>query len=204
MRSLSWRSILYAITFVLFALAIVFWILTLTGWFITDRGFEPLNVLAAALVSSLGGLLALLRACTAGDTSLLAYSPTREQRERNRRTMLELVRSFWVKGVLEQSLHGAAMIELGIGEKPGAVEHPWDMVLQTDREDRVLEPGTKIIDVFDEMGRHLLILGEPGSGKTTMLLELARDAIARAVGDPTQPIPVVFVKRQLEMDIDDN
>jgi NACHT domain len=35
-------------------------------------------------------------------------------------------------------------------------------------------------------------LGEPGSGKTTMLLELARDCIARAEQDDTQPIPVIF------------
>jgi hypothetical protein len=35
-------------------------------------------------------------------------------------------------------------------------------------------------------------LGEPGSGKTTTLLELARDLIARAEKDSTLPIPVVF------------
>ena len=38
----------------------------------------------------------------------------------------------------------------------------------------------------------LLILGEPGSGKTTTLLELARDLIARAEKDSTLPVPVVF------------
>jgi hypothetical protein len=111
---------------------------------------------------------------------------------RNRYAMLELVRNFWVRGVLEQSLHNAAMIELDMEEKPGAVEHSWDMVLQTGREDRLLSPGTKIMDVFDKMGGSLLILGEPGSGKTTILLELARDTIARAEQDITQPIPVVF------------
>ena len=186
------RSILYAVTFVLFALAIVFWVLTFIGWLITDPGFEPLNVLAAALVSSLGGLLALLKARTAKDPPVLKYSPTPEQRERNRRAMLDMVRRFWVEGVLEQSLHNAAMIELSMEERPGAVEHPWDMVLQTDGEERTLPPGTKIADIFDEMGGNLLILGEPGSGKTTILLELARDTIACADQDPTQPIPVVF------------
>jgi MFS family permease len=119
---------------------------------------------------------------------------TAEQRAlRNRRTMLELVRNTWVKGVLEQSLHGAAMLELGMEERAEAVEHPWDMVLQMpDRPNRVLPPGTRIIDVFDEMNGALLILGEPGSGKTTTLLELARDTIARAEDELSQAIPVVF------------
>ena len=107
--------------------------------------------------------------------------------------MLQLVHNIWVKGVLEQSLHGAALIELGMTEQAQAVEHPWDMVLQApDQPDRTLPPGTQIINTFDEMNCALLILGEPGSGKTTMLLELARDTIARARADPTQPIPVVF------------
>jgi len=56
----------------------------------------------------------------------------------------------------------------------------------------LLPPDTKIVDVFDEMGQNLLVLGEPGSGKTTMLLELARDTIARAEKDSDEPIPVVF------------
>ncbi|PSO93103.1 MAG: hypothetical protein BRC48_13030 [Cyanobacteria bacterium QS_9_48_30] len=42
------------------------------------------------------------------------------------------------------------------------------------------------------VGRTLLILGEPGSGKTITLLELARDLIERAERDAHQPIPVVF------------
>jgi hypothetical protein len=119
---------------------------------------------------------------------------TAEQRaQRNRRAMLKLVGDFWVKGVLEQSLHGAVMIELGLEEWADAVEHPWDMVVQMpDRLNRALQPGIKIVDVFDEMNHALLILGEPGSGKTTVLLELARDMIAHAEQDPTQPIPVVF------------
>jgi len=43
--------------------------------------------------------------------------------DRNRWAMLQLVHTFWVKGVLEQSLHGAAVIALDIyftlGQKQG-------------------------------------------------------------------------------------
>jgi hypothetical protein len=125
-------------------------------------------------------------------TNFFLGSTEQQRAQRNRQAMLKLVKDFWVKGVLEKSLHGAAMIELGLEERPDAVENPWDMVLQTEEERRSLPSGTRIIGVFDEMGGSLLILGEPGSGKTTMLLELARDTIARAEQDPTQPIPVVF------------
>jgi tetratricopeptide (TPR) repeat protein/DNA polymerase III delta prime subunit len=126
-------------------------------------------------------------------TQFFGFGLAEQRAQRNRRAMLELVRNTWIKGVLEQSLHGAAMIELGMEERAEAVKRPWDMVLQMpDRPDRTLLPGTKIVDVFDETSCALLILGKPGSGKTTTLLELARDTIARAEEDPTQPIPVVF------------
>ena len=42
------------------------------------------------------------------------------------------------------------------------------------------------------MGRSLLVLGEPGAGKTTTLLELARHCADRACTVPGEPIPVVF------------
>ena len=107
--------------------------------------------------------------------------------------MLELVRNSWVKGVLKQSLPDEVLIELGLEERRDAVLNRQGMELQRPgKPNRLLPPGTEIMDVFDEMEQTLLILGEPGSGKTTMLLELARDTIARAEEDPKHPIPVVF------------
>jgi predicted NACHT family NTPase len=38
----------------------------------------------------------------------------------------------------------------------------------------------------------LLILGAPGTGKTTLLLALAQELVTRAAHDPDHPIPVVF------------
>lgn len=112
---------------------------------------------------------------------------------RNRQNMLKLVYNTWIKGVLEKSLHNEVLIELDMQAQPDAVEHPWDMVVQMPGQpDLPLSPGTNILDVFDEANRSLLILGEPGSGKTTMLLELARQLITRAEENPASPIPVVF------------
>ncbi len=140
-----------------------------------------------------GDVIGGIRGSIIAGRDVILGSTAEQRAQRNRRAMLELVRNTWVRGVLEQSLHGAAMIELGMEERAGVVERPWDMVLHVpERPNRRLPSGTQIRDVFDAQNRALLILGEPGSGKTTTLLELARDTIARAEEDPTQPIPVVF------------
>jgi hypothetical protein len=76
--------------------------------------------------------------------------------------------------------------------QPEAIERPWGEPIRIERERRAFPRGTRIIDVLDDIGGSLLILGESGSGKTMALLELARDAIARAENDPTKPIPVVL------------
>jgi Cdc6-like AAA superfamily ATPase len=47
-------------------------------------------------------------------------------------------------------------------------------VLVGRREDRLLDPGESLADVFvEEAGRSLLVLGEPGSGKSVLLHRLA-------------------------------
>lgn len=119
---------------------------------------------------------------------------TEQQRaQRNRRPMLELVKNTWIKGVLDKSLYNEVLIDLGMEDRPDAVDHPWDMQVQMpDRTKRFLSQGTSMKEVFSEMNRAILILGEPGSGKTTMLLELARALIATAEQDDTEPIPVIF------------
>ena len=52
--------------------------------------------------------------------------------------------------------------------------------------------GTRIPEVYDAANGQLLILGAPGSGKTTLMLELARDLLARAEQNAQQQMPVIF------------
>jgi len=118
-------------------------------------------------------------------------SETLEQR--NRRILLNHVENAWIKGVLDASLHGTALLDLGIKQDPEAVtKYPWAIKKESTTE--TLPAGTSMLEIFDSigMGRSLLILGAPGSGKTTMLLELARQMIACAREDVTYPIPIVF------------
>ena len=112
---------------------------------------------------------------------------------RDQLILLHKVRQFWVEGVLEKSLHQAVLLELGKETRPDLIPHPWETVVELpNQQPASVPPQTPIADLFDQAGRSLLILGEPGSGKTITLLELARALLDRAEKDPAQPIPVVL------------
>ena len=108
--------------------------------------------------------------------------------------LLKNVQTTWIKGVLEKSVHDAALLELGLELRAEAVDNPWRMVMEApDQSRETLPRGRRIKDIFDEANRLLLVLGEPGSGKTTTLLQLARDLIAEVdLSTFTQPVPVIL------------
>ena len=112
--------------------------------------------------------------------------------QQNRRQMLKGVRFQWIDGVLRRSLYQIARIEFGLQVKFDAVEQPLKTIVQTP--DRPLKDvtGVPIGQLFDDHAGALLILGLPGTGKTTLLLELAQDLLDRAEQDESLPIPVVF------------
>src|SRR6266568_4258284 len=129
--------------------------------------------------------------------------PLPEVERKNRTALIKQVRTTWIEGLLEHSLHEAARLELRLQEQPDASANPWRLQVQElDRPPQPLPPDTSIVQVYDEADGELLILGEPGAGKTTLLLELARTLLDRAQQDETCPMPVVFnlvswaVKRQ--------
>ena len=114
---------------------------------------------------------------------------------RHRQILINKVTNFWIKGVLESSLHGRAMIELGLESRLDLIERPWGIVWgNLGVKGDLLPSGVRVSDKFLSLGegRSLLILGEPGAGKTTTLLQLARDLLQEAQGNTSCTIPVVF------------
>ena len=169
-----------------------------------------------------------------------------EREYQNRKALLDKVRNFWIKGVLEKSLYNQVAVDLNLEKRLDAVACPfeldwstlerksekqsekhqspspeklaftekWDLqpseqlsnlasnmhkdkdTSQTNlnRFRKRLPAGTKVIELFNQLGEGgtLLILGEPGGGKTITLLGLAKELIKQAEQDEKQAIPVVL------------
>jgi GTPase SAR1 family protein len=153
-------------------------------------------LIASILIMSILGILAFKaesnEAQPSFDSKNTGFQSQLEMQ--NRQALLDKVRNYWVKGVLEESLYNKARIDLGLEEHPNAI-HPWTTEwMPTNQAKQVLPPKTRVIDKFKSLGEGatLLILGEPGGGKTTLLLELARDLIQQAKANSKSSIPVVL------------
>ena len=106
--------------------------------------------------------------------------------------LLDDVHRQWVNGVLKHSLYNEVLISLGKRPIQDAVEPRWNQrVVLTGGRQELLRYERNIATLFDATGS-LLILGEPGSGKTTTLLQLASELIERARNDAKERVPVVL------------
>lgn len=128
-------------------------------------------------------------------TTPAPLSPAEKQTRRDLGLLLNKVRNAWIEGFLERSIHAEALLDVGQTVDPTAVEHPWERVVELPGQAaHPLPPSQPIGTTFAAMERAMLILGEPGSGKTITLLELARELLdqVEASGTFHQPVPVVF------------
>jgi eukaryotic-like serine/threonine-protein kinase len=147
-----------------------------------------LTVTVAGLLIGIAGLVApfLVRRLERRDAA------DKERRTHDRAVMLKRIHNRWIKGVLDRSLTEEARIRLGLTRRPEVIAPPAMLIRRPRQAPDPLLAGIPISEVFTEIGGGLLILGAPGSGKTTALLELARDLLKDAEADQTHPIPVVF------------
>jgi hypothetical protein len=95
---------------------------------------------------------------------------------------------------INSSLHNRVYIVLDADQNPEQIELPWASEIKVENKPKIKLDNTDIISIFDQqdVAGRLLILGQPGSGKTTMLLKLAEELVNRAENNPTHPVPVLF------------
>lgn len=170
----------------------ILWFFDRPFWILNTRNYEPATVILAGLSAGCFAIgKSLIWMASRKEASTIGF--TEEQSRRHRQAMLALVKNTWIDGYLKNSLHNEVIIRLGLKEKKSSVNRPFEMLLKTvDQADKPLPLGKSIFDVFQESNQSLLILGAPGSGKTTMLLEVTRELLLLAENDATIPIPVVF------------
>ncbi|MCB0210164.1 MAG: tetratricopeptide repeat protein [Anaerolineae bacterium] len=117
-------------------------------------------------------------------------------RDKNLTTLLSNVRKIWVEDYLHSALLNAIYLDLGLEMKQDAVPQPFEelniRLRQPEQAEQDLPPGTRAIDVYRQAQGSLLILGQPGAGKTTTLATLAGDLVAEAENDASAPVPVLF------------
>jgi DNA polymerase III delta prime subunit len=126
-----------------------------------------------------------------GHTAIPVGNPTRPK---NQRILLAAVKEE-ITARLRQSLHNAVPINLGKESQPQQVKRPWDADIKIGQKPpEPLPDTTTILEVFDseEIAGKLLILGAPGSGKTTAQLKLAQTLVSRAEEQPDYPVPALF------------
>jgi len=182
------------------------------GHYVKD--FEPWHVAMTTSISVIGSVVSLLQVnrnrrelsievnnssngVVIGNNDGTVYINTSKSENtrarRNHKALRDAVRIFWIDGVLKKSLYNELLIRLDLAQKPDVIERPWNLTfVQDELPEQIIDDDKAIIDVFNEMGQQMLILGEPGSGKTITLLTLIEALIQKAEKDSTHPTPVIF------------
>ncbi|MEO1760567.1 MAG: NACHT domain-containing protein [Cyanobacteria bacterium J06629_18] len=119
--------------------------------------------------------------------------PITKQEYQQRKVLLSKVKDFWIEGFLKPSLYADEAINLDLKKRSDAVSKPFEGVEEFIELNESFEELQQT-DIHDQIGfgKTLLILGEPGSGKTIALLQMAQRLVEQMENDLSQPIPVVF------------
>ncbi|MEL5955636.1 hypothetical protein AADR41_12795 [Streptomyces sp. CLV115] len=121
--------------------------------------------------------------------------PGAGERALARAALLHAVRRNWTDGA-DRSWERSVRIELGLAEQQAAVHDPWGAPrLSTGGQGSgvPLPAGTRVDQVFDRHRGQLLVLGAPGAGKTSRMLELTEKLIETAERDGTAPVPAFLL-----------
>jgi hypothetical protein len=109
----------------------------------------------------------------------------------NRPKALSEIQSY-INSRLVNSLSRLARITLNMDDASELITKPEHLIVQSSTGVGVSEPRRDIMRTFTDYDESILILGAPGSGKSTTLLELAQQLCDRAIADTDQAMPIVL------------
>ncbi|MEG3955885.1 CHAT domain-containing protein [Microcoleus sp. herbarium2] len=136
-----------------------------------------------------------LRGASGTKTRSTIWTRNRDSQESENRNRLLAKIKDEVESRWAQSLHNRVVIQQPKELQPKQVETPWGVEVRLNHlSNQLFSPETKLVDVFQQsnIDSKLLIIGDPGNGKTITLLELAKQLITQAEDDTNRAIPVLL------------
>lgn len=137
--------------------------------------------------------------------SALVAAVSVEVDARQQQSLHAAVQKHLVRETPTQEAHRLWDVEVKIGKQPKRLLHKEQRILEFLEREAKPEKGVEALNSVDvradaeagelevaSIGGKILILGAPGSGKTSTLLELAADLCDRAAADESAPVPVVL------------
>ncbi|MBL8156084.1 MAG: NACHT domain-containing protein [Anaerolineae bacterium] len=106
---------------------------------------------------------------------------------RNRAALIKAVDEIWISGFLDKVLHQMESLQIDL-----RYLEPEKAAQRMGGQPYALKDNRAALQTFRDFGEKLVILGEPGAGKTVLLLQLAEGLLGAAQQDATAPVPVIF------------
>jgi len=166
-------------------------------WTWLPQGSEPLLALlglASAAVLSIASQAEWLAtpASEAEAATRTSQPPIASEQEwlSVRGDLIKTVRKHWVDDYLAHTIQRNTHIELNVANAAELLEHPFHIQRTVDRALETMS-ARSLLQRFDDSGGFLLVLGEPGSGKTVTLVQLTTALLDRAASDGAAPVPVI-------------
>lgn len=154
--------------------------------------YQALKQVGTAAVKQTRPQITVMPPVTVPSTAGVPQPPPAAPATSTRHHLIHRVREAWIDGVLRQNMLSSRSLQLAGEARPEAVIQPGIVLQHPQLPTYELPSSQQIVDVFNDLGRELLILGRPGAGKTMTLLQLADVLLERAAQDATSSIPVVF------------
>jgi energy-coupling factor transporter ATP-binding protein EcfA2 len=114
-------------------------------------------------------------------------------REATFRRLLRLrVAQYWVESELTPIRELSALLSLTLEFVPTTAQDRWNEVSPTPATQKLFVESRQLTDLLAEKPGLLAILGEPGSGKSTILVAAAERLLEEAERDGDAPVAVIF------------